>query len=127
MQPARVPNAALRPFVTMLWASDAPPEPGVTRERMLPTGAMHVVFRLDDAPLRLFDDLGDEVGRSVGHAMVGGARSRFYVRDVSLRTRSVGAMLRPGAAPLVLGIPAAELAEHHTPLADLWRDADEVR
>ena len=127
MQRARKPNAALSPYVAMLWASDAPPEPGVTRERMLPTGAMHVVFRLDDAPLRLFADLDDAVGTTVGHAMVGGARSRFCVRDVSLRTRSVGAMLRPGTAPLVLGLPAAELAERHTPLADLWRDADEVR
>ena len=118
----------LRPFVTMLWASDAPPEPGITRERMLPTGAMHVVLRLDDEPLHLFDDLDDHVGHDVGHAMIGGARSRFYVRDVSRRTCSVGAMLRPGAAPLLLGVPATELAERHTPLADLWgRAADEAR
>jgi AraC-like DNA-binding protein len=125
MQLARPPGPMLRPFVTMLWASDSSPTPGVTRERMLPTGSMHLVFLLDDAPLLLFDDLDDERGHVVGRAMVGGARSSFYVRDVSKRTPSVGAMIRPGAAALLLGVPAEALAERHTSLADLWGPTSE--
>src|SRR5258708_33665452 len=41
--------------------------------------------------------------------------------------RSVGAQLRPGAAEVLLGVPASELADRHTPLGELWgRAAHEV-
>jgi len=47
----RDPPPALRPFVKVLWASDEPDtRVGVDgdRERMVPTGAMHLVFRLSN-------------------------------------------------------------------------------
>ena len=81
---------------------------------------MHLVFRLSDQPLRLFDDINDRNGRELGYAIVGGARSNFYVRDVSEPTSSVGAQLLPGASEFLFGVPADELAERHTPLEDLW-------
>ncbi len=109
-----------------MWATD----PGTVatsiaaaREHVLPTGAMHVVFRLSDAPLRLFDAIDDVGGRVVGNALVGGARSSYYVRDVSTPSSSVGAVLRPGAAAALLGAPAEELAHRHTRLDDLWGSA----
>lgn len=91
---------------------------------MLPTGASHVVFRVDDVPLRLYDGAKDE-GRLVGCAVVGGARSRFYVRDASRPASSVGAQLHPGAGSLLLGVPGEELAERHVALANLWGGAAE--
>jgi len=95
---------------------------------VLPTGAMHLVFRLSSDPLRLFDGAGDPIGRVVGLAVVGGVRSSFYVRDVSQPMRSVGAELLPGAAQALFGVPADELAERHTALDDLWgRAAGEAR
>lgn len=128
MRITRPPGPVLRPFIKTLWAVDATPCVGARRERVLPTGAMHVVFRLSDAPLRLFDDPNGEAARTVGHAIVGGARSSFYVRDVSVPAHSVGAQLHPGAAPLLLGVPGEALAERHTALSDLWgRAADEAR
>ena len=121
---------ALRPFVRMLWFSDerARTRNGLTaRERVLPTGTMSLVFRVSDHPLRLFDTDGNE-SRTVGHAIVGGTRTSYYVRDVSQPTQSVGAQLHPGAAELLLGVPAGELAERHTRLDDLWgHAADEAR
>ena len=121
---------ALRPFVRMLWFSDerARTRSGLTaRERVLPTGTMSLVFRVSDHPLRLFDTDGNE-SRTVGHAIVGGTRTSYYVRDVSQPTQSVGAQLHPGAAELLLGVPAGELAERHTRLDDLWgHAADEAR
>ena len=40
---------------------------------------------------------------------------------------SVGALLEPGAGPLLFGVPAEVLANQHTPLAALWgRAADEL-
>ena len=119
----RAPSHALRPWVRTLWVSEAGrgsasgPE---LREHVLPTGSVHVVFRIAGPALRIFDGPDDRVGRSLGMAVIGGARSAHYVRDVSEPVWSVGAELFPGAAPQLLGVPADELAERHTPLEDLW-------
>lgn len=127
----RLPIPRLRPFVRTLWATDPlatqPPE-GMLRERVLPTGEMHLVFRLSDHPVRLYDPAAGTSGRTLGHSIVGGVRTKFYVKDVSEPVRSVGAQLHPGAARLLFGASADELAERHTPLADLWGGfADEAR
>ena len=66
---SRAPCPALRPFVAKVWASDERTEPG-GRERVLPTGCMHLVFRFS-APLQVFDGEHDARGRIVGHAIVG--------------------------------------------------------
>jgi AraC-like DNA-binding protein len=81
---------------------------------------MHLVFRLSDDPLRLFDDEQDRQGRTVSTMVVGGARARFYMRDVSKPLCSVGAVLRPGAAEVLFGVHADELSDAHTALEDLW-------
>jgi AraC-like DNA-binding protein len=119
----RVPRPALRPFVEVLWATDETAESGLgaaRREHVLPTGRVHLVFRLSDNPLRLFDNDRDSSGRLVGEAVVGGARDSFYIREVSKPLCSVGAQLRPGAAQALFGVPATELAGRHTRLEDLW-------
>ncbi len=129
----RPPLPALRPFVSQVWAGGPgvcdvhdPARPGA-REHVLPTGQMHLVFRLSGGPLRLYDGPADLEGRAIGCALVGGARSSHYVRDVSTPGASVGAQLCPGAAELLFGVTAEELAGRHTPLADLWgRGADEA-
>jgi len=86
---------------------------------VLPTGAVHVVVRLE-GPLRLYRDAADLSGFDVGHALVGGARSGPYLRDVARPSSSVGAQLRPGAAALLFGLPSHELAERHTRLDELF-------
>jgi len=119
----RPPPPVLRPFVQTLWVSEEPVrDPAISgdRERMLPTGAMHLVFRLSDQPVRLFDDVADRTGTDMGHAVVGGTRAGFYLRDTTRPVRTLGVLFRPGAAELLLGVPADELAERHTPLDDLW-------
>lgn len=100
----------------------------MARERVLPTATMSLAFRLQGEPLRVFGADDDVSGELVGHAIVGGVRSRFYVRDISSPACSVGAQLNPGAASLVLGVPAGELTERHTRLDELWGPlAEEVR
>ncbi len=118
----RAPGLLLRPYVRSMWALDPAAAQSRTplREHVLPTGDMHLVFRLSGPPLRLFAGTADATGHTVGYAIVGGARSTFYARDVSVATRSVGAQLRPGAARALFGLPADELAERHTPLDALW-------
>lgn len=120
----RPPAPRLRPFIRSMWATARADATGNAtaplREHVLPTGDMHLVLRLSGPPLRLFDGAADATGYTVGHAIVGGARSVFYARDVSVATCSVGAQLRPGAARALFGLPAGELAERHTPLDALW-------
>ena len=125
----RLPSPPLRPFVSLLWASGdsdqgAPSED--ERERVLPTGAMHLVFRLSADPLKLFEDAAAPSGYDGGHAVVGGARASCYVRRVSPNSGSVGAMLQPGAALPLFGVSAAELSGRHTRLEELWGPAAEA-
>jgi AraC-like DNA-binding protein len=122
----RPPLPALRDLVASIWAQDAPSaKPVAAREHVLPTGATHIALRIGGAPLLLFDDAADVRGHRLGHAVVGGARTAYHVRDVSQPSASVGAMLRPGAARWLLGVPEAALAGHHTPL-ELLLHASEV-
>lgn len=121
----RRPEPSLQAIVERFWAIDPEPDPGpisnaADRERVLPTGQMHLAFRLSGGPLQLFAHDDDSTGFDVSDAVVGGARTGCYIRGVSTPARSVGALLRPGAAEALFGAPAHELAERHTPLDDLW-------
>jgi AraC-like DNA-binding protein len=119
----RPPRPELRPLVHTLWASmpSKRPTPAAgLRERVLPTGAMHLVVRLS-APLRVIEPVTGEP-TTLGHAIVGGARAEPYIRETSAAEASVGAMLRPGAALALFGVPATILAQHHTSLEELWGD-----
>ncbi|MEX2125277.1 MAG: helix-turn-helix domain-containing protein [Woeseia sp.] len=125
------PGAQLRPFVRCVWLSDqsAPQEPlEAHRENVLPTGDMHLVFRLSERPVVLFDRSAEAPELVLGHAVVGGPRSGYYTKDVSLPARSVGVQLRPGAAEALFGMPASEFTERHVRLEDLWgRSASLIR
>ncbi len=124
----RDPIPRLRPFVTSVWGVASDRSPRHARERVLPSGTMHLVVRIGGAPLVVFDDASGAGARRVGTAVVGGPRSAHYVRDVSGPTRSVGIELGPGAAKLVFAGAATELAEAHTSLDDLWgADAERLR
>lgn len=127
MMRTRDPGPALRPYVQTLWATPPSRSRGAapTRERVLPTGAVHVVFRMTDDPLRIYDDVEDATGTAVARSLVGGARARYYVRSLSEPTPSVGVQLRVGAAECLLGVPAGELAGRHVSLFDLWGAAAE--
>lgn len=115
---ARPPSANLRPFVKLLWVCREEAAHG-TRERVLPTGSAHLVFRLE-VPLRTFAQNTDVHGCEVGSAIFGGPRAEPYVRDISRPVRSVGALLAPGAVTSFAQNPADILAHRHTPLEALW-------
>jgi AraC-like DNA-binding protein len=119
----RIPHPALEPYVECFWHLDETQDsatPRAQRERALPTGSMDLVFRLSEAPVRVFAEEQDRSGRCFGRAVVIGARSSSYLRDTAQPSRSVGAHFRPGGACALLGVPAHELAGRHTPLDDLW-------
>lgn len=126
MMLARPPFPALKPFVQLMWATEGTEAAGLGGlERILPTGAMHLVFRLSGGPVHLVE--GGRT-RAVGHTLLGGARASHYVREVPPPGESVGVQFQPGAAPLLLGVPAHTLADQHTPLDDVWgREVEAVR
>jgi AraC-like DNA-binding protein len=119
----RTPAAPLRVFIARLWANDddcdGPAAGPALSERVLPTGLMHVVVRLTDRPLYV-QDSSAPTRLAVPPCLVGGARSGFYARESAAPSSSVGAVLWPGAAALLFGAGADELAQRHTSLQDLW-------
>lgn len=131
---SRPPIPALRPFIRRIWVTPAAAavrqHQAAGRERVLPTGAMHLAIRLSGPPLRVFPShaSAEEDGRDQGHAVVGGARTGFYIRALAMDpSASVGALLEPGAGTLLFGVPAEVLANQHTPLDALWgSDAGEL-
>ncbi len=128
----REPHPILRPFVESMWVSNHPRFPRAiagARERVLPTGAMHLVFRGTERPLRIFESVDPEVdphGRTVACSVIGGARATYYVKDAADAAWTVGAQLKPGAAYALFGVSAAELAGRHTPLEQCWGSAAEI-
>ena len=121
----RPPCRALSPWVSRVWAANEPASGGAParwRERMLPSGGFHVVLRLDDSRIRIFEHVDDTQGETF-EAVVSGARSRFHVREATAGAYAVGMVIRPGAAGVILGIPPAELAERHTSLDEVWGSA----
>ena len=115
-----IPSPELQPFVQQLWWNKTPGNPKGSREHVLPTGQMHLVFRLSGPALRVFKDNHDLEGQIMRDPVVGGTRSSFYVKELGEPVISIGAQLRPGAAQVLFGVSAAELAGHHTSLRDLW-------
>lgn len=120
---ARAPRGLLRPFVQRVWISDADTPAARAhshREHVLPTGAMHLVLRLDEEPVRVWSESGQAL--ELGGAVIGGVRSSYYVKDAR-PARTVGAQLEAAASLPLLGVPASELAERHTRLDDVWGPA----
>lgn len=115
------PHPLLAGFIKSVWVSTpGGNENPASRERILPSGEMHLVFRLRGPEIRIFDSQHARQGRTLGHAVVGGARAGFYAKEIACSSEAVGVQLMPGAALALLGLPASELAGQHIRLEDLW-------
>lgn len=58
-----------------------------------------------------------------GELVVAGPDTTAMPSDLPAGTEVAAVRFRPGAAPAVLGLPAAELRDRRVPLAELWPDA----
>ncbi|MCK6523198.1 AraC family transcriptional regulator, partial [Myxococcota bacterium] len=117
-RPPRHP--ALRGVVELLWAGARRGD--AARELVVPTGQLHLSWRAGGPPIRL-GAAGEQVERL---GVLGGARLSAHIHDVPAASRSIGAMLRPGATTRLFGEPARALAGQHTGLDTLW-GADAAR
>lgn len=122
MPVVRQPEPALRPYIDLLWATEAPR--GVSLyagvvEHVLPTGRMHLAIRLCDSPL-LVRPSPEDRGVLLTGAVVGGPRPRYFVRETAAPSCSVAAVLRPGvdaALRLLESGSAVHVAERASGLA----------
>ncbi|WP_432730874.1 helix-turn-helix domain-containing protein [Variovorax sp. W6] len=83
------------------------------RERVLPDGAVRLVFNFGDAP---------SVGDVEGHALeaIGASAAPVVVR-MRRKVEGLSVTLRPGAAAALLGLPAGEIGGTAVHLDALWR------
>jgi AraC-like DNA-binding protein len=123
----RAPIPVLRPFIQLLRASRHQVSGEglllADRERMIPSGCMHVVFRFSEQPIRIFKSIEDPAGDAFYGGVAAGARGAYYVKDIARGASTVGALLQPGACPAMFGIPADEISTRHVALQDLWGNA----
>lgn len=97
----RAPHPSLVSLVRSVWLSEPYVQRGTAatvRERMMPTGEMHLVFRLDGPSIRVARHAVGATSDDLGHAVVNGARSAAYGKEVSEGSVYIGVQLRPGAA-----------------------------
>jgi AraC-like DNA-binding protein len=98
----RLPPAALAEHVLCVWSQVIGAGQEVCRHRVLPDGCADLVW-IGAAP----------------PVVAGPARGPVVVA-LAPRAIVVGLRLRPGAVPGVLGVPASELLDRDTPLAEIW-------
>jgi AraC-like DNA-binding protein len=84
----------------------------------VPDGTEVIERVLPDGAVRLIVDGGDGVRAPA--VRVAGGSTQPVVLSLRGRVRGLSLTLRPGAAAVLLGVPAAELANGVAPLADLW-------
>jgi len=107
-------SEALRPHVShILLYRETFAEGHEVHERVLPDGAVRLVFNLGDAP-----SASDAAGRPV--EAIGASIAPVVVR-MRDKVEGMSVTLRPGAAAALLGLPAGEIAGQAVHLDDLWQ------
>jgi AraC-like DNA-binding protein len=107
-------SAALREHVSAIAVyRETIPNGHEVVERVLPDGAVHLIFHFGDAPSV------DAADAPV--AAAAGATAAPVVLRWRGQVAGVSVTLRPGAAAAILGVPAGEIADTAVSLDELWR------
>ena len=96
------PPRSLADHFLCLWTQSITGCHGEYAHRVLPDGCIDIVFINDGAPI------------------VVGPWVKPFVARFPVATKIVGARWRPGRAPALLGLPAAELLNQSVALRDVW-------
>jgi AraC-like DNA-binding protein len=106
-----VPEPALREHVAKIrWGYEWIPPESPVQERIVPDGAVHLLFAVSTA------------GGARPYGLAIGASSEPSVVQLSGHIEHVEIELQPGAVPALLGVPAGEISGQAVALEDLWRD-----
>lgn len=118
-----VPGPPLSAFVSCLWYIEAPPS-SVATERVLPDGAVQIIFSLRASGFRVYDADRHTVTRALGGAIATGPSAHFAVIDARDTAATVGVSFRPGCAAPFVGAPPSTFTGTDVELDDVWGRAD---
>lgn len=96
------PPPALTDHLLCFWTQSITGYSGQYAQRVLPDGCIDIVFINDEAPTVI------------------GPWAKPFIAQLPVATYIVGARWRPGCAPALLGLPAAELLNQSVALRDVW-------
>ncbi len=113
------PTAALSRYVDMFWWSqrDRCQEYG---EHMLPTGSVHMIFALHEAPMICLPESSSRGPISWSKGIVHGPQWGYFKTGPKPAGITVGISFRPGAAESILGLPVTELTDCHVSVDEVW-------
>lgn len=112
------PEPPLAQFVENIWyVQDS--EPGYSREKILPDGAIELIIDLDSAPKKIFASETSEEFRTCSKAWISGERTRFLIIGTD-NAAMIGIRFRPGGAYPFFRFPISELSEDVTELDLIW-------
>jgi AraC-like DNA-binding protein len=114
-----VPSAPLSHFISMMWFGDDYIVPH-SLERVLPTGEMSLIINLWENRTRVYNADDPSKFTTCDGSIVVGAYSAFAVIDTDEQRSTAGVVFRPGGAFPFFGLPAVELQDNGTSLANLW-------
>jgi AraC-like DNA-binding protein len=102
------PSPPLRPFIENLWYHE-----GVTTEhaleRLLPDGAIELIFDLTDSPKIWYDSEAPRRVRTVRGSWLSGQHRRSIVIESAKDSCMIGARFRPGGLHPFFPMPVAEV------------------
>jgi len=113
----RSPSLLLQPYVRSLWASSRPASQIGRQEVTFPGLDSYIVIRLDGSSLRLKKD--ECHSASLGQALVSGLQTQGFERELNC-SAAVGAVVKPGALPVLIHHRASELTDRHVSIAEFW-------
>ena len=123
----RFPQLPLSQFVENMWLVQGY-ETGYKREKILPDGAIELIFDLDPEPKYIFEDEASAGFRTVKKAWISGERTKYIVIGAEKNQSMVGVRFRPGGAYPFFRFPISELSESVTELDLIWGSlVDEIR
>ena len=110
------PPLSLAPFVECFWSRGGSrgAETQPRSHRVLPDGCVDIIVPFG------------ERGIEGGQGLAVGAMTRPVLFTDDSTTVYLAARFKPGIAGMIFGIPADELTDERIPLAELWRDAEEL-
>lgn len=121
------PRLPLSQFVENIWYVESS-DPDHKREKLLPDGAIELIFDLDTRPKKIFaDETPTAAIRSCKKAWISGERTRFIVIGTE-NSCMIGIRFKPGGAYPFFRFPISELNESVIELDLIWGSlVDEIR
>ncbi len=114
------PAPPLDAFVDSIWLCKNPARPRML-ERVLPSGASHLIVNLAEDATRLYQDSDGVLSCQVSSGTVlSGIGTRYQIIDTDEQAHVAGVVFRPGGTLAFVRPPASELRNADLEAEDLW-------